>query len=348
MALVGVAAVFGVAVANVASVAAAAPLAPPFAHSIRSTLLKRASAPWHLCNVKMFAEMGALGNKIRNAPVPTGVSKPIAYSDPPEEILGLADAPAAVGNLSPEQLRAEAARRYSAVPLDRYPGLHYDIKGASRGRIDRYFDTASETFMTPEIVGQDSLQSAWLAVDIAIPQPMATIPIEMLRPARPLPRQHSADHRYNAVILRSSRTGAVVWTVPAGSPTFKVLAGITEATILQQMRDADSHMLLLGVWITKTFDPKWSNGDIYEESRAAGVPMITLADGKEVIERQLIWSAGEGWTHPAWADWFSTLVSTPARATTAWNPTGTNIHRCSCRSSTSSCGGNPRTANRTT
>ena len=64
------------------------------------------------------------------------------------------------------------------------------------------------------------------------------------------------------------------------------------------MRDADSHMLLLGVWITKTFDPKWSNTDIYEESRGAGVPMVTLADGKEVIERQLIWSAGDGWTHP--------------------------------------------------
>ena len=75
-------------------------------------------------------------------------------------------------------------------------------------------------------------------------------------------------------------------------------------------------MLLRVVFSTSRCDPKSSTADIYEESQAAGVPMITLADGKEVIERQMIWSAGEGWTHPAWADWMSLLLSTPAKATT--------------------------------
>ena len=59
----------------------------------------------------------------------------------------------------------------------------------------------------------------------------------------------------------------IFWT------TGKVLAGTHEANVLQRMRDADSRMLLLGVWITKTFDPKWANTDIYEESRAAGIPI---------------------------------------------------------------------------
>ena len=189
--------------------------------------------------------------------------------------------------MTPEQMIASAERLHSAFPLDRYSGPPYHIKGSSPGRIDRCFGSSSETFLTPEIMGQDSLWSAWLAVDVVIPQSTATIPIETLRPEHPLPRQHSADHRYSAVILRSSRTGSVVWTVPAGSPTFKVLAGINDATILEQMRDADSHMLLLGVWITKTFDPKWSNADIYEANRVAGIPMVNLADGKEVVERQM-------------------------------------------------------------
>ena len=60
--------------------------------------------------------------------------------EPPAEILGLADPPAADGNLSPEQRRTEDERRYAAVPLDRYPNLHYHIQGTSRGRIDRCFN----------------------------------------------------------------------------------------------------------------------------------------------------------------------------------------------------------------
>ena len=176
-------------------------------------------------------------------------------------------------------------------------------------------------------MGEDGLYSAWFAVDFAIPQTEATRPIGTLRPSHPLPRPHSADNRYPALILRSSRTEAVGWTTPVGSPTFKVLAGANEASILQQLQDTESHMLLMGVWITKEFDPKWSSVDIYEESRAAGIPMKTLADGTVVIERQLIWSAGEGFTHPAWADWFSTLVSTPARATTATEEVESDGHK---------------------
>ena len=59
--------------------------------------------------------------------------------EPPAEILGLADPPAADGNLSPEQLRTEAERRYSAVPLDRYPGLHYHIQGTSLPCLWHYY-----------------------------------------------------------------------------------------------------------------------------------------------------------------------------------------------------------------
>ena len=55
--------------------------------------------------------------------------------------------------------------------------------------------------------------------------------------------------------------------------------------------------------------------------------MKTLADGTVVIERQLVWSAVEGFTHPAWADWFSTLVSTPARATTATEEVESDGHK---------------------
>ena len=125
--------------------------------------------------------------------------------------------------------------------------MHYHIEGTLRGRIDRCFHKASGTFRTPNLALEDCLYTGWFSVDLVIPQDEATRPTSALRPTHPRPIPHSEGNRYPALILRSSRTDALGWATPAGSPIFKIFAGANEANILQQLQENESHMLLMAV-----------------------------------------------------------------------------------------------------